>query len=92
MLGRIRLAMELGSFQKLSGEVETDETYVGGRVANMHKARRVKHGGRRGAAGKIPVLGIKQRDGIVFAKVVPNVKRPAIQGEIRRHVEEGSTV
>lgn len=39
MLGRIRLAMELGSFEKLSGEIEADESYVGGLGLNMHKSR-----------------------------------------------------
>jgi transposase-like protein len=42
---RIRLAMETGTFQKLSGEVEADETFIGGVAGNMHKderARRIK--------------------------------------------------
>src|SRR4051812_20756992 len=37
MLHRIRLAMQTGSFQKLDGEVEVDETFIGGKARNMHK-------------------------------------------------------
>src|SRR5213594_1949423 len=40
MLHRIRLAMQTGTFQKLSGEVEVDETYIGGKARNMHKRDR----------------------------------------------------
>lgn len=93
MLGRIRLAMELGNFEKLSGEVEADESYVGGKGFNMHKSRKRKYGGQRGpAVNKTAVMGIKQRDGQVIAKVVPNTKRPTIHAEVRRHVEPGSTL
>ena len=37
MLHRIRDAMETGSFRKLTGTIEADETYIGGKVTNMHK-------------------------------------------------------
>src|SRR5262249_20733039 len=37
MLHRIRLAMQAGSFEKLSGEIEADETFIGGLARNMHK-------------------------------------------------------
>lgn len=42
MLHGIRIGMELGSFEKLSGEVECDETYIGGAAKNMHKSKRKK--------------------------------------------------
>ena len=38
MLHRIRLAMQRGSLEKMSGEVEVDETYIGGKARNMHKS------------------------------------------------------
>ena len=38
MLHRIRLAMQSGTFEKLSGEVEADETFIGGKARNMHVA------------------------------------------------------
>jgi len=40
MLSRIRLAMQTGTFDKLSGHVEVDETYIGGKARYMHKAQR----------------------------------------------------
>jgi transposase-like protein len=93
LLGRIRLAMESGTFEKLSGEIEADESYIGGKGIYMHKARKAQFGGTRGVAfNKTAVMGIKQRDGKMVAKVVPNTRRPTIHGEIHRHVEKGSTV
>ena len=40
VLHRIRLAMQAGNFQLMSGEVEADETFIGGKARNMHKSRR----------------------------------------------------
>src|SRR6202008_4964838 len=41
MLHRIRLAMQTGSFlTKLTGQIEVDETYIGGKARNMHKSRK----------------------------------------------------
>src|SRR6266511_3515621 len=40
VLHRIRLAMQTGTFRKFSGEVEVDETFIGGKARNMHKAER----------------------------------------------------
>ena len=40
MMHRIRKAMETGTFEKLSGEVECDETFIGGLAKNMHKHKR----------------------------------------------------
>ncbi len=49
MLHRIRLAMQTGSFGKLSGQVEADETYIGGKARNMHKSKREEKITGRGA-------------------------------------------
>src|SRR5947208_3246298 len=48
MLHRIRLAMRAGTFETLSGTVEVDETYIGGKARNMHKAERERKGVRVG--------------------------------------------
>src|SRR5579872_208814 len=67
---RIRLALHQTSQGKLSGEVEADETYIGGKARNMHvrdKRRKSLKGG--GAAGKTAVLGLLMRGGEVRAKV-----------------------
>jgi transposase len=65
----------------LSGEVEMDETYVGGR-------RKGKRG--RGAAGKIPVFGMLERAGKVVVEVVPNVKERTLMTLVTQNVEPGS--
>lgn len=100
LLHRIRKAMQTGSFAKLSGEVEVDETYIGGKARNMHRgalAKRVaEHAtprtGRNQTTGKVAVMGLLARHGEIRTMVVPNTKRTALQGEVNKHVEEGSTV
>ena len=92
MLHRIRLAMQTGTFLKLSGEVEVDETYIGGKARNMHKADRVRRIKSTGAQGKTVVLGMIERGGIVRAEVVPNTKRGTVQPRIRQAVEPQAAV
>ena len=62
MLHRIRLAMQTGPFEKLSGTVEADETFVGGKSINMHldKQTRLRMGKKRtgGFEGKTMVMGL----------------------------------
>lgn len=91
MMHRIRLAMTQGSFEKMSGEVEVDETYIGGLSRFMHKDRRKK--GMVGSAGKVAVFGLLERGdkkSRVRTKVVKNATSDVLQGEIRNHVETGS--
>ena len=66
------------------GDVEADETYVGGK----------RSGGKRGrgAPGKTVVFGMLERDGDVMTKVVPNVRKKTLQPIIKENVEAGSTV
>ena len=58
---RIRLAMKTGSFLKMSGEVEIDETFIGGLAKNMHKGKRAEKIKGTGEAGKEAVLEIVER-------------------------------
>jgi transposase-like protein len=93
MMHRIRLALQEGSFELMQGEVEVDETYIGGKVKNMHKAKieaREKQG--RGAVNKTVVMGLLERNGQVRTKVIRRANKKTLQGEIRRNVVEGSTV
>lgn len=96
MLHRIRLAMQNRSLMKLGGsgrEVEVDETFIGGKARNMHQDTRLR---RRlpgsGIGGKAHVIGLLERGGEIRATVVPNRRRPALQGEIKSNVEVGSTL
>jgi hypothetical protein len=47
MLQRIRLTMQNGTFSKLSGEVEVDESYIGGKARNMHQPQTPTDGRQR---------------------------------------------
>jgi len=58
---RIRAAMQNGSFDKLSGEVEVDENFIGGKSRNMHVARRALRITGTGGKDKTPVMGLGAR-------------------------------
>src|SRR5580700_7767483 len=92
MLHRVRLALKNNSGFLLGGEgteVEVDESYVGGKVKNMHKERRAKFGG--GVTGKAVVQGILDRSlREVRATVVPNAKRETLQNLVLKNIRHGS--
>ncbi len=89
---RIRLALTMGSVEKLSGEVEADETFIGGKARNMHAAKRARRITGTGGKDKTAVLGVLERAGKVRATVVPSRKKGALQPEVRKHVEAGSAL
>lgn len=64
MLHRIRLAMHDGEVDKMSGQVEADETYIGGLARNMHKDKRARVIKGTGGSGKTIVMGLLERHGI----------------------------
>lgn len=74
----------------LSGGVEADEKYVGGKESNRHESRKRNLG--RGSVGKQPVLGMREREGDVVALPVPSTDANMVQGQIHDHVVDGSTV
>jgi transposase-like protein len=104
MLHRIREAMKSKSIFKLGnldgGAVEVDESFIGAKAVNMHKSRKLKLCGIRGEnrlgdlyLGKTAVQGILDRDmRQVRCRVVPDVKRETLQGEILKNVRYGSKV
>ncbi|SRR6266404_2001150 len=89
LLHRIRHAMKTGSFDKLSGQIEADETFIGGKARNMHYSKRGKITGT-GGSGKAIVMGMLERSGEVRTKVIEKRDSETLQGEIREHVEPGS--
>jgi len=89
---RIRLALRSGSFTKLSGEIEVDETFIGGKARNMHIDKRQRRITGTGGKDKTPVIGILERGGKVRTAVVPNRRKKALQSEVKKHVEAGSAL
>jgi transposase-like protein len=92
MLHRIREAMKTGSFRKMTGTIESDETFVGGEAKNMHAAKKAKKIRGRGPVGKTAVQGILERGGEVRTFVVGNTEAETLQGNVARNVEKGSNV
>jgi transposase-like protein len=89
---RIRLALHAGSFDKLTGDVEADETFIGGKARNMHVAQRKRRITGTGGKDKTAVMGILERGGKVRTVVVENRKKKALQAEVHKHVEAGSAL
>lgn len=95
MLHRIRLAMRTGTFAKFAGEVESDESYFGGKAIFMHKRRRAKLPNKGvGGQGKAIVHGMLERSagGVsqVRASVVPDVQKATLRSNLVANVEPGS--
>ena len=95
MLHRIRLLMQDENFgSKLGGEVEADETFIGGKARNMHRdvhARRITGMGQS-FRDKTIVMGLLERGGRVRTLVIPDRQKETLQPIVREHVEPGSAL
>ncbi len=89
---RIRLMLGDDSTEKLSGEVEADETFIGGKARNMHLAKKARRITGTGTKDKTALMGILERGGKVKTTVVPNRKKTALQAEVKKHVEAGAVL
>ena len=90
MLQRLRKSMQIGSFSKLSGNIEVDESWIGGKVRNMHKDRKARSAEEgRNLGGK--TLELASSNATRSARY-RSAKRTAkvIQQHIREHVPAGS--
>jgi len=97
MLHRIREAMRVGSFDKMDGEVEVDETYIGGKAKNMHKAKRERVITGTGGHDKTAVMGLLERPrsaphSLVRTAVIADSKKRTMEAVVRRHVEPGASI
>jgi transposase-like protein len=95
MLHRIRKAMQNGSMMKLGGnggEVEADETFIGGKARNMHISKRERRITGTGGKDKTAVMGLLERGGEVRATVIPSRKKQVLHAEVKKHVEAGSAL
>jgi transposase-like protein len=94
---RIRFSLNMGPGNKLSGQVEADETFIGGKAGNMHADKRAEKITGTGGKDKAAVMGILERGSKVAGskvrvKVIDNTKKKTLQSEIREHVLAGSAV
>ncbi|HZU29056.1 MAG TPA: IS1595 family transposase [Bryobacteraceae bacterium] len=94
---RIRFALGMtDGGNKLSGECEADETFIGGKARNMHIDKRKRRITATGPTDKVAVMGILQRgengESKVRTVVVPNRRKKALQAEVRKHVEAGAAL
>lgn len=91
MLHRLRHAIRTQSFNRpLDGQIEADETFIGGKAKNMHASKRQP--GMQGGKGKAVVLGMLERGGELRTTEMPNLKARNVQGEIVRNVAPGASV
>ncbi|MEO5922272.1 MAG: IS1595 family transposase [Bryobacteraceae bacterium] len=86
MLQRIRYAMH--SINKMTGAVEADETFIGGKARFMHAHKREQKIRGRGPMGKAIVFGLLDREtGKVHTQHVETRRKGTLQAIVREHVE-----
>ena len=84
------LATQSENNNKLDGDVEVDETYIGGKEANKHASKKLNNG--RGAVGKFIVVGMKQRNGTAIVKKAFDTTAKTLKGFIHQNVIHGANV
>src|SRR5688572_9826541 len=92
MLQRLRLAMQDESGGTVGGDVEVDETFIGGKARNMYIAQRKRRITGTGGKDKTAVMGILERGGKVRTQVVGDRRKRTLQSEVHKHVEAGSAL
>lgn len=97
MLHRIRLAMQDETGGKIGGEVEVDETYIGGKARNMHKSRKARVIKGTGGMGKVAVMGLLARHGkdghsTMRVGVVKSIGKKLLQAAVRANVQKDASV
>ena len=89
MLHRLRVACGPLRMKALHGEVEIDETYLGGLEENKHAHKRLSG---RGWSGKQMILGMRERGGRTFAMPIRNKEMDMLRGAVQRLVRPGATI
>lgn len=92
MLQRIRECFFCENQSKLDGDVELDETFVGGKNKNRHRNKKVKNSQGRSFKDKTPVLGMLQRGGNVVCRVVRSTSKKHLTAPILKTVKRTSTL
>lgn len=92
MLHRVRLGLQSNDGGKLSGEVEVDESFIGGKARNMHASKRAERMAAGSNKGKTIAVAIIERGGKVKTTVVERRRKKELQAAVREHVEAGSAI
>lgn len=98
MLSRLRLALQSRHGGKMSGHVELDETFIGGKARNMHHGKKVRMGITQGKsmAGKVAVFGLLARNTRGESQIrlaqIPNTRRKHLMPHVGAHVERGAII
>ena len=91
-LDYVRKAIAKDVPKQLSGIIEVDETYLGGKWVNKRKKIRARGTKRGRGTTKQPVFGIYCRSGLVWAEIVDNAEAKTLQPLIQKKVKQGSTI
>lgn len=92
MLHRIRESMQDKTATKLAGEIEVDESFIGGKARNMHRSKRERVITGTGGKDKAVAFGMVERGGKVRTAVVPTRRRHELQKHIRENVTAGAAI
>jgi hypothetical protein len=75
-----------------SGNIEADESFIGGKARNMHTRKRAQKIHGRGPDGKTIIAAVLERHGEVRVTVLDDRRKKAVQSHVREHVEAGSNL
>ena len=98
MLSRIRHVLETGTFDKLLGEVEMDEAYIGGSDKYKHHNKKLKTLTGKGSQGfgsknsKAPVVGMVERGGQLHAVATKDTGSKTLMTLARTHIDINATI
>ncbi len=88
MLQRIRKCFGIENNNDLDGNVEVDETYIGGRNKNRHSDKKVENSQGRSSKDKTPVMGMVERQGKLNARTINNVQAETLTTEIVKSIKK----